>query len=70
MKNAQVHRFADYVAVSLPGGETVYLEPRAAQAIAKAMNACARDIKAAGFTSSGFITQQIELKNGGSRFGK
>lgn len=45
MDNAQVHRFGDKVAVSLPGdGETVYLSPENAHEIANALKLCAFDI--------------------------
>lgn len=59
---AQVHRFRDSVAVYLGKGETVYLTPATAHKIAKAMNACARDIKARDFIDSEFSTVTIKEK--------
>lgn len=62
MAQAQVHRFREKVAVYLANGSTVYLTPKEAKAIAKAMNACTRDIKANSFTDSQFHTTTIPLE--------
>lgn len=42
--NGQVHRYRGRVAVYLDGGKTVYLFPKEAKALARALNATARDI--------------------------
>ena len=61
-KNVQVHRFGGRVAVSLPGkGETVYLTPKEAQRLAKALNAGARNIaQQPRFSESDFVTVSFE----------
>lgn len=69
MKSAQVHRFQNFAAISLPGsGETVYLLPEDARAIADALRDCAADIRARGFAGSQFRTRSVPLENEGSRF--
>lgn len=55
--NWQIHRFRDCVAVYLANGETRYLTPRAARAIARELNGCARDIEARTFSDSQFGTK-------------
>lgn len=66
--NAQVHRFHDRVALSLPGaGETVYLEPKEAAKLARALSGGARNIKAQKFVDSDFGTVEIPL-NGNPLF--
>lgn len=68
MKHANLHRFGDYVALSLPGnGETAYFTAKEARAIAKALNAGARDIAARKFTDSNFGSPVVELTNAGKR---
>lgn len=57
--NANVHRFGDQVAVYLQG-ETVYLTPKQARAIARKMTECARDIGRTGFTESSFRSWSIK----------
>jgi hypothetical protein len=57
---AQVHRFHDKVAIYIGTGETVYLEPKLARKIAKALNSCAKDIGARKFTDSSFGTHEFE----------
>lgn len=61
MAQAQVHRFREKVAIYLANGATVYLSPKEAKAIAKALNGAARDIKDNSFTNSQFSTIRIEL---------
>lgn len=62
MKGAYIHRFRDKVAVSLPSkGSTVYLTPKEAQQIAKALNTCARDVKARSFTASEFSSTSVDI---------
>lgn len=52
---AQVHRFRCRVAVWLADGSTVYLAPADARRLAKALTACAADIKREpDFCKSGF----------------
>lgn len=65
MKNAQIHRFGDKVAISLPGkGETIYLTPDDARAVADAMRACASNIEAQPkFSESTFATNHIVLSS-------
>ena len=65
---AQVYRFRDQVAVSLETGETEYLTAKEARAIARAMNAAAKEIASGvAFTASQVGTFRIELE---SRNGK
>lgn len=62
MNGAYIHRFRDKVAISLPGkGPTVYLTPKEARQIAKALNACARDVKALSFTASEFSSTSVDI---------
>lgn len=61
MSTAQIHRFREKVAVYLANGETVYLSPKEAKAIAKALNGAARDIKNNTFVQSDFSTVVVEL---------
>lgn len=64
-KHAQVHRFGDCVAMYLSNGETVYMTPKDARAIAKSLNACARDIKAAKYVDGTFKTAEFYLQDTG-----
>lgn len=67
--NAHLHRFGDKVALSLPGnGETKYFSAKEAKALAKHLNACARDIaKVEKFSQSDFKSVEIALANEGNR---
>ena len=65
MNTAQIHRFGDTVAMYLSNGETVYMTPTDAQAIAKQLNACARDVKACAYGAGSFATANIELVDTG-----
>lgn len=56
---ARVHRFRDLVAVSVGDGSTTYLTPKAARQLARALNGCARSIKADRFTDSAFGSHSI-----------
>lgn len=56
---ARVHRFRDLVAVSVGNGSTAYLSPKAARELARALNGCARSIKATGFAGSSFGSHEI-----------
>ena len=60
---AQVHRFRDTVAGYLGTGETIYLTPKEARALAKALNACARSIEKESFVNSTFKTFKLQIKN-------
>ncbi|HEJ3175094.1 TPA: hypothetical protein SL339_000788 [Pseudomonas aeruginosa] len=63
MKNAQIHRFGDRVAVSLPGkGETVYLSEKEARELARVLVDCARNIKGQPkFSESDFVTASVDI---------
>jgi len=64
MKTAQIHRFRGSVALWVGNGQTVYLDPKMAQSIARSLNACARDIKEKpSFSESDF--QTVEFKFSG-----
>lgn len=65
MKHAQVHRFGDCIAMFLSEGETVYMTPQDARKIAKALNACSRDVKAYKFGDGQFKTQEFALADTG-----
>jgi len=55
-----VHRFRDTVAVYIGTGATVYLSTKEAVALARALNACSRDIKKSSFVNSEFKTTDIK----------
>lgn len=63
MAQAQIHRFREKVAIYLANGATVYLSPKEAKEIAKALNAAVRDIKDNSFVDSQFSTVNIELSS-------
>lgn len=68
LTNAHLHRFGDYVALSLPGkGETLYLTAKEAQELAKQLNKGARDVKACKFVDSDFGSPVVQLANEGKR---
>ena len=50
--SAQVHRFGDYVAVYIGTGETVYLEPKQARALSRAINKAAKSCETETFSQS------------------
>lgn len=63
MKNAQIYRFRDKVAVSLPGRETVYLNPLEALELADYVEGCASDvITEPNFSASDFGTRTVTLE--------
>lgn len=71
MKAASVHRFHDYIALSLPGtGETCYIPADAARKLARALNRYARSVEKEKFFESALGTATIPLSNNGSRFGR
>jgi hypothetical protein len=49
---ASVHRFRDYVALSVGKGETVYIHPDDALKLVEALSGAAADVKKAPFTKS------------------
>ncbi|AZO29365.1 hypothetical protein [Mesorhizobium sp. M1B.F.Ca.ET.045.04.1.1] len=57
---ASVHRFRDFIALCVGDGPTVYLSPKAASQIARALNKCARSVKTEKFTDSHFGSVYIE----------
>jgi hypothetical protein len=61
MAQAQIHRFREKVAIYLANGATVYLTPKEARQIAKALLDGARDIKNNSFSQSEFSTVHVEL---------
>lgn len=61
MKTAQVHRHGAKVAISLPGGETVYLTSADAQQISDALRAAAIDINKRSFVNSEFSAVVIPM---------
>lgn len=50
--HAQVHRFRDRVAIYTGTGATVYLTPKDARRLARAINTCARSCDREAFTES------------------
>lgn len=70
MNSAHVHRFHDFAAVAFCGidGETVYLTAGDARRLASALQSCADDVDARGFTKSEFQTVSFPLSNNGSRY--
>lgn len=60
--SASVHRFRDKVAVYIGTGPTVYVTPKEAAKLARALTGCARDIRARSFVSSHFGTVSITLE--------
>ena len=60
--NANVHRFRDLVALSVPGAsETVYLSAAEARKLARALNKAARSVKNERFVDSNVGTIQVPL---------
>jgi hypothetical protein len=53
---AQVHRFGDMVAVYIGTGETVYLLPKEARQLTRAINRVARSCEREVFTKSEGLT--------------
>lgn len=57
---ASVHRFHDKVAVYVGDGGTTYLSAKQAEALAKALRACAKSVKTEKFSESNFNTAEIK----------
>ena len=62
-QHAQVHRFRDRVALSMPTGETTYLTPADALRLTEALRQCVEDIAARPYVQSRFITTEWTLAN-------
>jgi hypothetical protein len=58
---AQVHRFGDYVAVYIGTGETVYLTPKQARALSRAMNKAAKSCETQPFSESSGLTKSFDF---------
>lgn len=56
---ARVIRFRDLVAIDIGSSETVYLKPKSARAIARALNAAARSCGRESFADSTFQTAEF-----------
>lgn len=56
---SQLHRFHDCVALYFGTGETIYFTPKQAGEIAKALNACKRNIIAKDFLCSDFGSVEL-----------
>lgn len=63
MNSGQVHRFRDAVAAYLGAGETVYMSPAEARALARALNRAARSIQSEPFARSAGITTQLAFSD-------
>lgn len=64
MKNAQIHRFRDSVAICLPGmKETLYLDAKTAKKIAKAINSVTRSVQTVNYGDSVNTTHVIDMGN-------
>ena len=61
MKSVQVHRFHDFVAMSVGSGETIYLKHDEATEVSKQMLTAAIDIRQKRFTKSDFKTFNLEV---------
>lgn len=61
MTIAQVHRFRDRVGAYLGGGPTVYLTPKEARKVARALIAAARSCEREGFAESTCGTVLVPL---------
>ena len=57
---AQVHRFRNKVAVHAGKGETVYLSPKNARKMARALHAAARSCDKESFADSAGLTVSID----------
>lgn len=57
---AQVHRFHDRVALHAGKGETVYLSPKNARKMARALNAAARSCDKESFVESAGLTVNVD----------
>lgn len=60
---AQVHRFRDRVAAYLGNGETVYMTPKEARQLARALNRVAKSCETESFGESTCGTIHITINN-------
>lgn len=61
---AQVHRFHDCVAVYVGTGETVYLAPKDARKLSRAINKAARSVERERFADSEGLTFELDAPDG------
>lgn len=61
---AQVHRFHDCVAVHVGTGETVYLAPKDARKLSRAVNKAARSVEREKFVDSSGNTFELDAPDG------
>ena len=59
----QVHRFRNGVAVYVGGGQTVYLHPRDARKLSRAINKAAKSCETEEFTDSSCGTFEATFEN-------
>lgn len=64
MVGAQVHRFRDKVAIYIGTGATVYLDPKDARQISKAINKVARSCERESFAQSSGNTHSFDFPKG------
>ena len=62
MKEVRIHRFGDYVSVSIGNGQTVNISKEQATTIANSMLRCSKEIKTTKYANSQFKSLCIELK--------
>ena len=58
---AQIHRFRDAIALSVGTGQTVYMGPKEARKIAKALIVAARSVEREAFTQSNCPTVSVDI---------
>lgn len=66
MKRGQVHRFRDSVAAFIGEGETVYMTPDEARAMANALSRAARSVEQERFTDSSGLTTPLLFSGHGA----
>ncbi len=62
---AQVHRFRDYVAIYIGTGETVYLTPKQARQVSRALNKVAKSCDSETFSASTCGTHSFDFSEKG-----
>ena len=62
-QHTKIHRFRDYVSITLGRGETVYLTAREARQLSRAINKAVKSCETESFLDSTF--ESIELEFGG-----
>lgn len=67
---ASVHRFRDLVAVRTGAGTTVYLTPRAAQQLSRAIARAARSVERERFGASSFGSVEVHDGDGWDQSGR